>query len=479
MLVSEAMQKAIAGLKPERVWYWFVRISEIFRGSGHEHELIKLIAGMAGERSLGFKSAKGWALVGLPDFSDKARFTVQSHLDMRCEPKDHDFSHGVILVREGDWMRAGGTSMGGDNGLGVAMMLALMEDPDVFSKYGRLELLFTCEEEVGLIGASSLPENLLTAPYLINLDSEDIAEICVGCAGGSYATITVPDVICPDKIGATFRVTVSGLAGGHSGVEIHRQRVSAIKVLARLALKLQGLCQLRNIGGGSAMNVIANGARAEFVTLANPNEISVLIREFAKAELDLLSADDQRKFSCREEWLGSANDDSSLLIDLLSALPQGVWAQDTNLGIVRTSDNLALLELIDTTAVIRLSLRSSAPWEMEQLKSMISSVCRLAKVEVSFEDMYPAWPPDFDSELLKLAQEAYRQTFMPPENEPKVTVIHAGLECGVIVSKHVGMQAISIGPTIWDVHSVKERALISSVEQCWNFLLALLASKAE
>ena len=254
------MLDALQGLRPESVWRYVELLSSMNRGSGEEDRAMQLVSTSANDLSLGFDSdPKKWILVRKPatqGMEAKPMLCLQSHLDMVCVPKGRNWNEGVVLVREGKFIRADGTSLGADNGIGVAIMLALMTDTDI--PHGPLEFLFTCDEERGLKGAKAVPRGLLNSKILINLDSERINEICIGCAGGEYAHISMPLVSAKETVG-DFTVEISGLLGGHSGIEIHLGHANALVIMNRLALELntRRLACAVELNAGEAMNVIA------------------------------------------------------------------------------------------------------------------------------------------------------------------------------------------------------------------------------
>ena len=473
----------IKGLDPHKVWFWFEKISKIFRKSGKEQQIIDYINKIAGQSGLEVILDKSYILVRKPassaSFDNVPSTCLQAHLDMVCVgPDDYQWENGVELVRDNGYIRANNTSLGADNGIGIAAMLALMTSTDL--QHGPLEFLFTTEEEIGLVGVNKLPDNLLTSKYLINLDSERVDEICIGCAGGkqAYISMRLESEYC--NVGNIFSVEINGLLGGHSGLEIHLDRSNAIKMLARLALKLSNNAEYTiipiDISGGTAMNVIPSEAKVTFIALAEELDIKQMVTKFFDKERLLLIPKEQDSFTYELTWQGKIEDRqrrlASNLLNLLNALPHGVISQDSDFDIIRTSVNLARIYIDESQADIIMSLRSSSDTEMRHLEQLLKSICDLANVKISFPSAYPSWEPDYQSTLLESAQTLYWQIFN--HASPKITVVHAGLECGFLLAKNTGMEAISIGPNILDVHSVNERVDIESVSKFWDFLIKLL-----
>ncbi|HET8689677.1 MAG TPA: beta-Ala-His dipeptidase, partial [Methanosarcina sp.] len=434
---------------------------------------------------------------------------LQGHMDMVCEKcKDsiHDFSRdSVRCICDGDWMQGDGTSIGADNGIALALGLVLAEA----GKNGEighppLELLFTVDEETGLTGARGLEAGFFEGKVLLNLDSEEEGVFVIGCAGGQNSRITLPVEWEPfdfkkENFFRFFRLSVEGLEGGHSGVEINKQRANGIQLLSlaldRVREKL-GTENLRLVllNGGSVHNAIPSTAEA-FVALRREKleeaeeAVSGLRKafqaEYAKTDPGLLlnfeeinreiifeTADDKipGKELSRIRVFSAGTEEK--LIELLLGLPHGVYRMSENIqGLVETSNNLATVRTTENEIVIVSSQRSSNNPRLVEISGKVEAISKLAGAWIEHESGYPAWEPDLKSKLLLKCKQVYSGTF---GKEPEIKVIHAGLECGIIGSVHEGMEMISFGPTIKDPHSPSERIFIPSIEKIWIFLENLL-----
>jgi dipeptidase D len=408
---------------------------------------------------------------------------LQGHLDMVCEKNadvEFDFLKDPIeLVREGDWLTAGGTTLGADNGVGVAIALAFMELEDV--AHGPLELLFTVNEETGLNGARALEPDFVQGRLLFNLDSEEDGVFYVGCAGGKDATITLP---LKPASGAEpplcWRLEIKGLLGGHSGLDIIHNRGNAVRLLARAlwALGQQIEYQLVSFNGGDKHNAIPREATALIVLPGEKSEeakkilqdkLSRFREEFATAEpeLELVIGPGEKTGAALSRAATSA------AIDLLLGLPHGVQAMDRNMpGMVETSTNLARVRTTDSGELTALlASRSSVASALDGLVNQIAAVGRLAGGTVDLGEGYPGWQPNMKSVLLAKAGKVWQEVH---GEEARFEVIHAGLECGIIGEKYPGMDMISLGPTIQAPHSPNERVSLGTVERLFEFTKAFL-----
>lgn len=473
-----------------RILTLFEDINRFPRGSGNEAQLARRLDKWARARGYGVRQdATGNLLIRVPATAGceyAPVLIIQGHLDMVCEKTPtslHDFSSDPIQhVMTGDWLKANQTSLGADNGIAIALAMALAEDASV--RHPPLELLFTVNEETGLIGAAMLDPGFLQGQKLINIDSEDEGIFTIGCAGGCKTTLTMPlyrTAIADDD--ALFQLTVDGARGGHSGVDIRHARANAIQLMARILERLLKSFDLRllNIDGGSTHNAIARSATAILsfdASLLTPMQQTlqafarVLETEYAAVDPDLrlrieaLDADACLRLACSPE-------DLRKLIDLLLALPHGVHSMSATMPeTVETSNNLATLRCNEYEISILSSQRSLLPSRLEALTTRIEAIARLAGVSVQSGDSYPAWEPNGQSVLLADCRDVYARLFGAPA---QVQSMHAGLECAVIGAKYPEMDMISIGPTIRNPHSPDEALLVPSVGKIWQFLLALLA----
>jgi len=485
------MTDVYAGLEPRELWRHFGALNGIPRPSGKEAAARDYVLRIA--ESVGAESrvdARGNAIVRLaamPGCEGAPSVAVQAHLDMVCERRpeiQHDFERDPIRPRvEGDRVFATGTTLGADNGIGAAAALALLTSRDLV--HGPLELLFTVEEETGLHGAAALDPAVVRSRLLINLDSEDPKVLTVGCAGGAGATLRVPAGQEPAPPGwVALEIRVSGLKGGHSGVQIHQPLANAIKLLTRalVAVTEAGIdYRLSTVRGGNAHNAIPRDASA-VVALSQeavvPLETALSgVRSDIAAEwqadepgfaLDVLPA------PAPAQVLGAAEQER--LVALLVDLPHGVIRMSTAFhGKVETSSNLAKLGTEDGRVVVATSSRSFVDDELQKVLRGIAEAGDRAGAEVEVRQGYGGWEPNPSSRLLRVAERVYRETFGRPA---EVEVIHAGLECGIIVSRLEGMDAISFGPRIEGAHTPEEHVYISTVESTWRLLTALIAALA-
>lgn len=409
---------------------------------------------------------------------------VQGHVDMVCEKapsSEHDFSRDPIVSRvEGDWLVTDGTTLGADNGIAVAYALALAENGQL--RHPPLELLFTVDEERGLNGVKAMQHGLISGKKLINIDSTEEGVFTIGCAGGVETVLSMAlhqDPLPDNWTGAI--ITVGGLHGGHSGIDIHRERANANKLLVRTlaAVTQHSAVRLRSWQGGGRHNAIARDAA---VVLALPREVLPLTEQIVahcadtfRREYEGIESEVQLSISRYAEKMSTALNDSGSrrFLGLLTALPHGVarWSRDLG-GSVLVSSNLASVRLEGEQLTIVSSQRSSIESRLQEITAVVHAVARLAGAEVVNNNSYPPWEPDLEAELLKKAVAVYRRLF---GKDPLVRVIHAGLECAIIGRQYPGIQLISIGPNIENAHSPNERLYIPSVGRVWNLLTALLA----
>lgn len=476
-------------LKPAKLWEHFGKICEIPHCSGNEEELGNYLLSFAKEKGLeAEKDAAGNIVIRVPateGHEDAPVIVLQGHLDMVCEKDndvDHDFAKDTIKTEiDGDWLTAKGTTLGADNGVGVAAALAVI-DEDV--THGPLEILSTVSEEVGLIGAGKLEPGFLKGKTLMNLDSEEIGAAYIGCAGGGDSVLRLPlekKDTPSDLKGVSIRVT--GLRGGHSGIDIIEQRGNAIKIVTRILSKILSdkEISIASIEGGKMRNAIPRDAVA--LAAAQSSDIGE-IEKIAKKEVETIAIE----LGGREKGLKVVvsseetpdkvitEESQKTLIDLLTALPHGIEAMSYDIeGLVETSTNLATIKMDDNSAVIGTSTRSSIITALNALSARIGAVGRLAGAEVEEEAPYPGWMPDLDSRILGVVKDVHKREF---GEEPEMKAIHAGLECGIIGEKFPGMDMVSFGPWIEHPHSPEERINIPSVESFWKLLTAVLEEMA-
>lgn len=480
------MSSAIEGLQPEAVWRYFAEISRIPRCSKHEAAASRYVLDQA--RRLGLE-AEADALgnvvvrVGPTLPGDRPGVVLQGHLDMVCEKNRetrHDFATDPIrLVRRDNVITADGTTLGADNGIAVAAMLAVMEDRSL--EHGPLELLFTVDEETGLTGAAGLGPHFVRGRILLNLDSEEEGTIYIGCSGGRDTTGLLGvryEEANPRH--AALSVKVTGLKGGHSGLEIDRGRANAVKVMGRVLSALAPLgARLASVDGGDKHNAIPR--ECEAVLFLPPGKLKA-----AGGTVERCSASIRAEFSAVEPDLRITlaplhgdrpamvlrRKDQLTLLRLLAALPHGVIKMSAEIpGLVETSTNLAAVHTGEEGARIVTSQRSPVASELDEIAAAVVAIMELGGAAIETSDAYPGWKPDLSSPILKIAREAYRELY---GKEPQAKAIHAGLECGVIGKRFPGMDMISFGPTLEGAHSPEERMQIDTVEKFWDLLLAIL-----
>jgi dipeptidase D len=477
----------IKDLEPKKVWNYFHEITQVPHPSKKEGMLIRYIEEVAATYQIGFKKDKVGNLLlskpGTKGFEKLPTVILQAHLDMVCEKnKDvvFDFDKDPIkTVIDGDWLRAEGTTLGADNGIGIAAALALVTSDDI--EHGPIECLFTVDEETGLTGAKALEEGFMTGKILLNLDSEDEGEIFVGCAGGKGTVSTFDYHPIPPPIDYRFfRIGVSGLNGGHSGCDIHQGLGNANKILARFLYQIQEkypFC-IAEIQGGNLHNAIPREAYAVIGAASkNKEKIRVLLNHFAAdIENELKRVDPNVKLSMETADSPTQCLPRTLkekLIWSLLACPHGVKNMSHDIeGLVETSTNLASVKMVgDSKIVIGTSQRSSVESAKNAIADQVAAVFRLAGAKVEHGEGYPGWAPNPDSKILKTAQDSYRKLF---GKEAKIMAVHAGLECGLFLEKYPHLDMISFGPTLRGVHSPDERLEIKTVGLWWAHLLDIL-----
>ncbi|MGD0179248.1 MAG: aminoacyl-histidine dipeptidase [Terriglobales bacterium] len=482
------MIPALANLQPDAVWKHFDRLASIPRASTKEAAARDYVLSLVAK--LGLESVQDDAgnLVirkpARPGREGAPMVLLQGHLDMVCEKNEgtvHDFDVDPIkVVRDGDWLKADGTTLGSDNGVGVAAALAVMESNEI--AHGPLEFVFTIDEESGLTGAAAFPGGLLKSKYFLNLDNEEKGTLCIGCSGGVKTTARRKVGLRPASPGSAWRIKVWGLKGGHSGVDIHQGRGNALRIMGGTLQVLLGRLpiEIAEVSGGSAQNAIPREAAA-LVVLTDPARESEFKSLVAKSEAgykaDLGGFDSELRITVEKaERPGKVLDasDAKQTVALLASLHHGVLAMSPDVpGLVQTSTNLAIVSTKGDTVEIITSQRSAIESSMLSAARLVATVCGLAGFEVEHGGKYPGWKPEPNSEIVRKLQEVHKKLFGEPA---KLIAMHAGLECGVIGEKYPGMQMVSFGPTIVDPHSPNERVQISSVESFWNYLKLALES---
>ena len=477
----------IKDLKPALIWNFFDKITQVPRPSKKEEKIVRFLLDFAEQYGLeAIKDEANNVLIKKPATPGKENLKtliLQSHIDMVCE-KNNDvqfnFETDPIQTRiENGWVKATGTTLGADDGIGIAASLVILSSKDI--EHGPILCLFTAEEETGLNGAIALQKEFLDGDILINLDSEEWGEFCIGCAGGksTLGTLTYQKSKIPADY-FWFEVKVSDLKGGHSGCDIHLGLGNANRILTRYLWSLMQECQLviASIDGGNLHNAIAREAKAIagvpdafkeqtriFLNILQAQVSEELAKVDPNVKLSIQSVEEPK--NCIDVKTGNT------LINTLYALPHGVFGMSHDIqGLVETSTNLASVKMKDDCRiVITTSQRSSVASSKIDIANKVTSVFRLAGAEIVSTGGYPGWKPNPDSEILNISKTIFEKLF---NEKPVITATHGGLECGLFLEKNPALDMISCGPTILGAHSPDERIEIETVEKWWELLVELL-----
>jgi len=485
------MNEQLLKLEPAPVWAWFKEILEIPRPSKKEEKIIAYLLDFGKKHNLEtLQDEVGNVLIrkpATPGMENRKSVVLQSHIDMVCEKnsdKDFDFEKDPIeaVVRNG-WVYANGTTLGADDGIGIAAQLAILASKDI--EHGPLECLFTVDEETGLTGAFGLKPGFLKSEILLNLDSEDEGQLFIGCAGGQDTVGRLPyEKVSIPEGHLAFKIIVSGLKGGHSGDDINKGRGNANKILNRFLWENKNDLEIKlnEFNGGNLRNAIAREANAvvmipEKLTdglMTKTGEFEKTIRnEFHVTEPDL-------KISVEETSTPDfilSDDSASRLLNTVYACPHGVIAMSQDIeDFVETSTNLASVKFEENEILITTSQRSSVETAKVDICNMVASVFYLAGGKVEQSDGYPGWTPNPNSKIVEITESSYKKLF---NTQPEVLAIHAGLECGLIGDKYPGMDMVSFGPTIKGAHSPDEGIEIESVKKFWELTLDVLKNIPE
>ncbi len=479
------MEYTLDNLKPERLFHYFYEILDIPRPSKKEEKIIAYLVEFGQKHNLEtLRDEVGNVLIKKAAYPGKENMPVvclQSHIDMVCEKNsdtEHDFDNDPIIPRiDGEWLKATGTTLGADDGIGVAAQLAILEADDI--KHGPIECLFTIDEETGLSGAFGLQPGFLKSSVLLNLDSEDDGELFIGCAGGIDTLIEMDyqTEACPTN-SVAFDLKLTGLKGGHSGDEINKGLGNAVKLMNRFMWFMQDMgLKVAAFNGGNLRNAIP---REAFATVVVPSEKvdgfkaeiaqynDIYREELHVTEPDLKFAGEEAKLPT--EVLNAVS--QANLLNSLYACPHGVIAMSQDIeNFVETSTNLASIKFEDQKIQITTSQRSSIESAKDNVAAIIASTFNMVGAKVVHSDGYPGWTPNPNSKVVALTSAKYKELF---NQEPKVLAIHAGLECGLIGEKYPGMDMISYGPTIKGAHSPDERLLIDTVIKFWDLTIEVL-----
>lgn len=476
--------KKLAGLEPASVFGFFEEICAIPHGSRNTKKISDFLVNFAKEQGLTYiQDEMGNVILfgeGTCGMENHEPVVLQGHMDMVCE-KDADVTldmavDGLDLTHDGHYIFAKGTTLGGDDGIALAYAMALLSDKSI--AHPPLEIIITVDEEIGMLGADAIDVSMLKGRTLINLDSEDEGIFTVACAGGATATISLP-VERRAVYGPCIRLSVSGLQGGHSGAEIHKNRANANKLMGEFMARIQKLMPLRltSLAGGTKDNAIPRSCQATLVAMGiHLERINDIAQEFQAEVREQYDEPEALIQAFDVDALGgnSLTDESTAkVIGLLCAAPNGVqaWSQDME-GLVQTSLNLGVLKLGERLTAT-FSVRSSVNAEKEALLEKLRELTAFYEGAYSQMGEYPAWEYKKDSHLREVMVQVYKEMF---GKEPKVLAIHAGLECGLLAEKMPGLDCVSIGPQMHDIHTSREKLDIASTARTWNFLLKVLSA---
>ena len=476
----------IKDLQPKAVFEIFDQITRIPRPSKKEEKIRAFILDFAKEHGISSKTDKIGNVVlsipATPGHEQAPTVILQGHMDMVCESNDKSFDFNTQPIPayvDGEWVKTRGTTLGADNGIGVAASLAIMADKSF--EHGPVEALFTMDEETGMTGAFNLGEDMITGSILLNLDSEDDAEVYVGCAGGvdTQAFFSYKRSFAPKDF-LYFKINVEGLNGGHSGGDIHLGRANANKLLCRFLFELSGKHEVvvSEIDGGNLRNAIPRAAHAVI-------GIHTSHKEAVRAALNVYTAELENEYAGLEPGLKITMESvdtpdfaidqttSLALIRAIYSAPHGVISMSRDLeNLVETSTNLASVKMAeDNTIVVTTSQRSSVESRKWDIANQVEAHFLLAGAKVTHGEGYPGWQPNLNSPIMKISREAYEELY---GITPAIKAIHAGLECGLFLTKYPHLDMVSFGPTLRDVHSPSERMNIPAVERFYGQLKRIL-----
>ena len=485
----------IQELQPKEVFSIFHEITQVPRPSKREGKIIEWLKAFAVKHNLEHTVDEAGNIImrkpATPGYEDKPGVILQAHMDMVCEKNNdtvHDFDNDPIHTYiDGDFIKAQGTTLGADNGIGMALMLAAITSDTL--KHPALECLFTVDEETGLTGAFRLQDGCLNGKQLINLDSEDDGQVFIGCAGGIDTLAKMHYEPIPSIEGEarmqlySLRIKVGGLMGGHSGDDINKGRGNANKILVRFLYQVMKSMDMHvaKLDGGNLRNAISREAEAVItIPIWCKEDIRVMLNHYI-ATIEQEIGDVEKDFTMSLETTETPDfyipqEDSKRLIQALYACPHGMMAMSKTMpGLVETSTNLASVKMKEDEKgafiEINTSQRSSIESKKHDIKQMVECALALACDEVTHGDGYPGWAPNPQSPLLEVTKKAYQDLFAA---EPKVLAIHAGLECGLFLEKYPYLDMVSIGPQMFGVHSPQERLSIASTGKCWEWLQRVL-----
>ena len=480
------MKNVLAGLQPQLVFKYFEEISQIPRGSGNEKEISDYLRKFG--EDLGLETIQDEALniiirkPATKGYENAPGVVLQGHMDMVCEKNkgtNHDFTKDPLQLRiDGDYIYATDTTLGADNGIAVAMGLAVLASNDI--EHPALEVLVTVDEEAGMSGAMALDGNLVKGKYILNLDSEEEGHLLVSCAGGVTALSTIPvEFTDADSSKVAFSLEIKGLLGGHSGMDIIKQRANSNKLLGRLLNLISIDFDLAKVEGGSKNNAIPR--ESDCVLMINPSDketfISDVERITATFKHEFSTSDPGLEVICKETTAPAKVlncDSKSRVISMLNIIPNGIQTMSMDIeNLVESSTNIGVLRTTDSAVTFECAVRSSVGSLKTDITNRMELLTKQLNGTLQLISDYPAWEYAKNSQLEKMCIDAYKNL---TGNEPIIMALHAGLECGLLLEKMPHAEAISFGPNMYDVHTPNEHLSISSTENTWKFLLAVLKS---
>ena len=478
------MKNVLAGLQPQLVFKYFEEISQIPRGSGNEKEISDYLRKFG--EDLGLETIQDEALniiirkPATKGYENAPGVVLQGHMDMVCEKNkgtNHDFTKDPLQLRiDGDYIYATDTTLGADNGIAVAMGLAVLASNDI--EHPALEVLVTVDEEAGMSGAMALDGNLVKGKYILNLDSEEEGHLLVSCAGGVTALSTIPvEFTDADSSKVAYSLEIKGLLGGHSGMDIIKQRANSNKLLGRLLNLISIDFDLAKVEGGSKNNAIPR--ESDCVLMINPSDketfISDVERITATFKHEFSTSDPGLEVICNETTSPSKVlncDSKSRVISMLNIIPNGIQTMSMDIeNLVESSTNIGVLRTTDSAVTFECAVRSSVGSLKTDITNRMELLTKQLNGTLQLISDYPAWEYAKNSQLEKMCIDAYKNL---TGNEPIIMALHAGLECGLLLEKMPHAEAISFGPNMYDVHTPNEHLSISSTENTWKFLFAVL-----
>lgn len=478
------MSRVLENVNPKKVFEFFEDLSQIPRGSGDEKAVSEFLVKFAKDRNIEVHQDKAMNVFmkkpATKGMENVPTVILQGHMDMVCEKRkeiEHDFTKDPLDLKiEGDFVMANGTTLGADNGIAVAMAMAILDSNDI--AHGPLEVLVTTEEETGMGGATNLERGILKGEILINIDSEEEGVLLTSCAGGVRNVIELPfkKEEKPSNF-KTLEVSISGLKGGHSGMEINKERGNANKLIARVLneIKLNTNIRLHSVHGGAKMNAIPRDSSA-IIAVEDVNvaiEVAQKMGEIFHDEIKTQDPDVKvsiKEIQCNEEFMDQ--DSTIRVISGLVLVPNGIMAMSMDIeGLVLSSTNIGVVSTLDNVVRFESATRSAKRTLKEATSKQMQVMCDVLGAKMELESDYPAWEYKTDSKIRDTFVETYKNLY---NKEPHITAIHAGLECGLLSETIGDIDMISFGPNLFDVHTPDEKMSISSVQRTWDYLTAVL-----